>query len=132
MTIPAPSTDPVVPGPMPLPAPAPGTPVTPPAAVTPPAPSWLDRLKASEPVRLYLYSALLVVLGGLVLAGVLTTQWEAFGISAGATLLVVPAATEAARSSVYSTAGALRAIARAQRPAPVVPGSGVIPPAAGR
>lgn len=129
MTNPAPSTDPVV---IPQPAVIPGGPVPTPAASSPPAPSWLDRLKAYEPVRLYLYSALLIVLGGLVLAGVLTQKWETFGIEAGATLLVVPAATEAARSSVYSTAGALRAIARAQQPPAIVPGSGIIPPAATR
>lgn len=129
MTNPAPSADPVVPGPMPLPAPPT---VAPAASSTPPAMSWLDRMKASEPVRLYLYSVLLVLLGGLVLAGVLTAEWQAYGIAAGATLLAVPVATESARASVYSTAGALRAIARAQQPAPVVPGSGIIPPAAHR
>lgn len=131
MTISTPSADPVVPAPIPQPAVIPGGPVPTPTPA-PPSPSWLDRIKASEPVRLYLYSVLLVMLAGLVLAGWLTAQWQAYAIGAGAVVLGVVPATEAARASVYSTAGALRAIARAQRPAPIIPGSGIIPPAVTR
>lgn len=97
---------PVIGPPVPLPAPAP----------TPPAPSWIQRMKLSEPVRLYLYSVLGVVVAGLALAGILTGAWVPYTISAGATVLGLVPAAEAARASSYSTAGALRAIARAAGP----------------
>lgn len=64
----------------------------------------LEHLKLTEPVRLYLYSLLVVLVTGLVLAGVLTGEWREFLLEAGAAVLVVGTGTEAARASVYSPA----------------------------
>lgn len=65
----------------------------------------LSRLKLTEPVRLYLYGLGAVVLVGLVLAGVITEEWRAYGLTALGVVLGLVPATEAARASVYSTAG---------------------------
>lgn len=59
-------------------------------------------LHLSEPLRLWLYTFGTVVLAGLVLAGVLTEQWQTFGTMALAELLGLPALTELLRASVYA------------------------------
>jgi hypothetical protein len=68
--------------------------------------------KLAEPVRLYLYSVIaLVIVPGLNLAGWLVGQWPAFAISSAAVVLAVAGAGEAARASTYSLASHLRGIA---------------------
>jgi hypothetical protein len=64
--------------------------------------SWLERVKQSEPVRLYAYTVLAAVLTAAVAAGAVTGEWaHALTGVAAAVLGAVPAA-EAARASVYS------------------------------
>lgn len=60
-------------------------------------------LLLSEPVRVYVYGLAALLVGGLVLAGVLTDEWRAFLLAGLPAVLAVPAA-EAARASVYSPA----------------------------
>jgi len=69
-----------------------------------------SQLKLSEPVRLYLYGVGGVIVTGLVLAGWLTGEWAGYLTGALAVLLGLPPATEAARASVYSPAGQIRAL----------------------
>jgi uncharacterized membrane protein (Fun14 family) len=59
------------------------------------------RLAESEPVRLYLYGVLVVVLAVLVAYGVLTTDKAALWAALGAAVLAVPV-TEGIRSQVTS------------------------------
>lgn len=74
--------------------------------------SLLARLQLTEPVRLWLYSVGMLVLGALVLAGVLSGEWHAFGSAALLTLLGLPLGTEAARAAVYSPATVARELVR--------------------
>jgi hypothetical protein len=73
----------------------------------------LSRLKLTEPVRLYLYTLLLVLTAGLQAAGWLTGEWAAFASANGAVVLAVGAGAEAARASVYSPRSMVRAVHRA-------------------
>lgn len=92
-------------GATPSPAPEPGPDWTPLADL-----SLLQRLKLTEPVRLYLHGVLtLVVIPAAVLAGVLTGDWVEWAGTAAATVLGVGAAGEAARASVYSPVGMMAA-----------------------
>jgi hypothetical protein len=91
---------------LPTPIPAPAPPVAPSVGL-------LTRLKLTEPVRLYLYSVALVLLGGLNLAGYLTGQWQDFAAASAAVLLGIGAAGESARASVYSTRSVVQAVRRA-------------------
>ena len=63
----------------------------------------LKALKASEPVRLYLYSVLVPVLAVLVAKGVITASDSALYGALASVVLVVPA-TELVRKAVYSPA----------------------------
>lgn len=89
---------------LPTPIPAPPPPVQ--------SVGLLARLKLTEPVRLYLYSVALVVIGGLNLAGWLVGEWVPYAISSSGTLLVVTAGGEAARASVYSPRSIVQAVRR--------------------
>lgn len=80
--------------------------------VTPPRPGPVSSWKLSEPVRLYLYGVGSIVLLGLVLAGAITQDWQAYGLAALAEVLAVVPATEAARASVWSTRSLIRELAR--------------------
>ena len=71
-------------------------------------PPWLARMKLTEPVRLYLYTVLLVLLVGCQLAGVLTGEWRDYLATSAALLLAIPAGAEAVRASVYSPASMVR------------------------
>jgi hypothetical protein len=71
----------------------------------------LARWKLAEPVRLYLYGVVVLVLvPGLALAGIVTGQWVPYLISSAAVVLAVAGGTEAARASTYSVESALRLI----------------------
>jgi hypothetical protein len=70
----------------------------------------VSQLKLAEPVRLYLYGVGGVIVAGLVLAGWLTDEWSAYLMAALGVVLGVVPATEAARASVYSTAGHIRSL----------------------
>jgi hypothetical protein len=71
----------------------------------------LALLRLQEPVRLYLYGVGSLVLVGLVLGGVITEDWRAFGVAMLAEVLAVVPATEAARVSVYAPATISRRLA---------------------
>jgi hypothetical protein len=73
-------------------------------------PGLLARLKLTEPVRLYLHSIGLVLIGALVLMGYLTDEWSAYLTGALAVVLAVGGGGEAARASVYSPASHVRGI----------------------
>jgi hypothetical protein len=73
-------------------------------------PGLLSRLKLTEPVRLYLHSVGLVLIGGLVLMGYLTDDWSAYLTGALAVVLAVGGGGEAARASVYSPATHVKGI----------------------
>lgn len=75
----------------------------------------LSRLKLSEPVRLYLYGLGGLALAALFLAGAITEEWQTFGLTALGVVLGLVPATEAARASVYSTAGMVRQLQAAAR-----------------
>lgn len=77
---------------------------------TQPKVGWLGRLKLTEPVRLYLWTVVLVGDLGLGLAGWMTGQWQDYAATAAAVLLGVGGAGEAVRASVYSPAGTITAI----------------------
>lgn len=69
----------------------------------------LQRWQLTEPVRLFLYAALLVITAGLQLAGWATDEWVEFTAVNGALLLGLGATAEAVRANVYSPAGVIRA-----------------------
>ena len=73
-------------------------------------PGLLTRLKLTEPVRLYLHSVGVVLIGGLVLMGYLTDEWSAYLTGALAVLLAVGGGGEAARASVYSPASHVKGV----------------------
>lgn len=90
--------------------PAPVQPAPPAAEHTVPR---IRRWRLTEPVRLYLYTVLVVLTAGLQTAGALTGEWAEFTAINGALLLGVGAAGEAARASVYSAPAVVREIRRA-------------------
>lgn len=63
----------------------------------------LTWLRDNEPVRLYLYSVAAVLFAGLNLAGLLTDEWVAFGLSSAATVLGIVGGAQAARAKVEPT-----------------------------
>lgn len=67
-----------------------------------------ERARLTEPVRLWLYTLLLIITAGLQLAGYLTGDWVEFAATNGALLLVLGAGAEGIRSQVYSPAGVIR------------------------
>lgn len=73
----------------------------------------LASLRLTEPVRLYLYGVGSLILAGLVLGGVLTQDWQDWGLAMLAEVLAVVPATEAARATVYSPATAMRQLVAA-------------------
>jgi hypothetical protein len=73
----------------------------------------LARLKLTEPVRLYLYSVLVVLTAAAQLAGWLTGEWSTFLEMNGAVVLAVTTGAEAARASVYSPRSVVQAVRRA-------------------
>lgn len=87
---------------------APDAPIPTPAPATP-AVGLLKRLTLTEPVRLWIYSLLVIVTAGLQLAGYESGQWADFSVLNGAVILGVGAAGEGIRASVYSPAGVIRA-----------------------
>lgn len=93
--------------------------MTAPAPISPPTPapvvavSLLARLKLTEPVRLYVYSVLVVLTAAAQLAGWLTGEWAQFVEMNGAVVLAVGAGAEAARASVYSPRSVVQAVRRA-------------------
>lgn len=76
-------------------------------------PALLARLKLTEPVRLYIYTVLLVLTAGLQLAGWLSGEWRDFLAMNAAVLLAVGGGAEAARASVYSPRSVVQAVRRA-------------------
>lgn len=77
-------------------------------AQVPGKPGPLTRARLTEPVRLWLYTLLLIITAGLQLAGWLTGEWVEFAATNGALLLVLGAGAEGIRSQVYSPAGVIR------------------------
>jgi hypothetical protein len=74
----------------------------------------LARLKLTEPVRLYMYTLLLVLSAGLQLAGWLSGDWPQYIAVNGAVVLAVGGGAEAARASVYSPRSVVQAALRAR------------------
>lgn len=75
-------------------------------------PGTLTRWKLTEPVRLYAYTLLSVLILGLVLAGVASGQWGEYLTAAVGAVLTMPGAIEAARASVYSPASVVQEMRR--------------------
>lgn len=73
-------------------------------------PGRLARWRLTEPVRLYLYGIVMVLIVGLQLAGYLTGEWLPYAVSSAGVVLAVGGAGEAVRASVYSPAGTVRAV----------------------
>lgn len=69
----------------------------------------LRRLQLTEPVRLTIYTGLVIATAGLQLAGVMTDQWTEFADINAGLIFGVGAAGEVIRSQVYSPAGVIRA-----------------------
>lgn len=90
---------------------SPGLPPRPPVTARP---GRLQRLKLTEPVRLYCYGLLSAVLVALVLVGTITEEWSAALTGIAAALLGVPG-VEAARATVYSPATNLRTLVQARQ-----------------
>lgn len=82
-------------------------------AVATDRPPLLTRLKLTEPVRLYLYTVLVVLTLGLQLAGWLSGDWQNFLAMNAAVVLGVTGGAEAARASVYSPRSVVQAVRRA-------------------
>lgn len=70
----------------------------------------ISKAKLSEPVRLYLYSLGVLILGALVLLGCITGEWQDYLLAALPIVLGLPPTVWAVRSSVYSYAGHINAL----------------------
>jgi hypothetical protein len=105
--IPAPTSADVIP-----PAPPAQAPAT-------PSPSWLEKIKLTEPVRLYLWTVAIIAAVGLQLAGVTTGDWLQYEVTAAAVVLGVGGVGEAIRQAVWPAAGIVRELTAAlgQQPA---------------
>jgi hypothetical protein len=90
--------------------------MTPPNLPAPPRshrnarPSAASRWKLAEPVRLYLWPVVLVLLVGAAGAGLVTQQWVDWSLPLLGLAASLVGAGEAARASVYSTRGHIESL----------------------
>lgn len=77
----------------------------PPSPIRNARPSIATRWKLSEPVRLYLWPIVLVLVLSAVAGGLVTEEWAEWALPQLLTALGMLGAGEAARASVYSTTG---------------------------
>lgn len=89
----------------------PGAPPAPPRSVRT---STASRLKATEPVRLYLWPLVVVLVLVAVATGLVTQQWAEWALPCLGLALGIYGAGEAARASAYSLAGHLDRLAKAR------------------